>query len=371
MPASPRARLLTFAASALVLTSLAVTAAIATPAPKPGITVQTSPASRSVAQGDPASYTISVSSTGGLTGSVSLAATGLPRGASTVFTPGSLTLPSGGTASSALTVTTAATPVGSYPFTVTATSGKVTGSAGVQLTVNLRLSSSLSMSATPASITLGAGSAAVYAAQLGRTNLPAPITLAVLGQLPSGATATFSPNPAAGASSTLQVTTSATTPDGSYPLYLVASATDPGGHVQFAYASVALVVDTARVPFSISGTPAGPLAPGVSRPIDLLVSNPNNKPLAVINLAVTVQSVTRTAFAIAHNLPCGTADYSARQYSGSYPLTIATRGSATLSALGVAASAWPAVTMLDRATNQDGCKGATLGLAYAGSGQGN
>jgi hypothetical protein len=83
---------------------------------------------------------------------------------------------------------------------------------------------------------------------------------------------------------------------------------------------------------------------------------------------VTVHAVTRAASAVG---PCSTADYAVTQYSGPYPLTVPGSGTASLSTLGVASSAQPKVTMLNTATNQDGCKGATLALAYSGSGQGN
>jgi hypothetical protein len=105
--------------------------------------------------------------------------------------------------------------------------------------------------------------------------------------------------------------------------------------------------------------------------LNLTLSNPNKKSLSVTNLTVTVQSVTRTSAAMAHNLPCTSADYAVTQYSGPYPMTVPGSGSASLSGLGVASSAWPKVAMLNSTTNQDGCKGATLTLAYSGSGQGS
>jgi len=65
------------------------------------------------------------------------------------------------------------------------------------------------------------------------------------------------------------------------------------------------------------------------------------------------------------------ADYAVTQYSGPYPLAVPAHGNATLSSLGVASGKFPQVQMIDTATNQDGCKGATLTLAYSGSGQGS
>jgi hypothetical protein len=335
---------------------------------KPAITVQIAPVSQSVTRGQAASYTVSATSTGGFTGSVALTASSVPSGASATFTPKSVTLGSGRSASSTLRVATASvTPAGSYTFTVTGTSGKVSGAVTAGLTVSYPLSGSLAMTATPASVTMSPGATAVYTATLSRTNLPGPARLSV-GGVPAGASAAYSPNPVTGNSSTLQVTTTSRTPTGTYSLVVVASATDAGGVSRFAYASVQLTVTAKGKPFAISGNLAGLLAPGVTLPLNLTVTNPNNKPVSVTNLTVTLQSVTRAPVT---TKPCGTGDYSVTQYSGPYPLTTPANGSATLSGLGVARSSMPKVSMVNAPTDQDGCKGASLTLAYLGSGQGS
>jgi hypothetical protein len=358
-------------AGLLLLLTAAGLAYAAQPA-KPGITLGISPASQSITRGQAAAYTVTATSTGGFTGAVSLSASGLPSGASAAFNPTSVTLSSGSTASTTLTVSTSSTtPTGSATITVQGLSGKVSGTVTAGLTVNAPLSSSLSMTATPASVTLAPGSTAVFTVQLTRTNFPGSVTLGVLGGLPSGATAVFTPNPTTGNSSTLQVATPVTANDGSYTLYLVGSGKNPAGTTQYAYASVQLVLTTSGKPFDISGSLSDLLAPGVSRPLNLTLANPNKKPVSVTNLTVTVQSVVRTSYAVTHNLPCGLADYKVTQYGGSYPLTVPGSGSASLSDLGIAQSTWPKVTMLDTASNQDGCKGATITLAYSGSGQGS
>jgi len=357
--------------SILVLLTAAGAAYAAAQAAKPGITLQVSPASQSVTRGQSASYTVSVTSTGGFAGTVTLSASGLPSGSSAAFAPASVTLTSPSTKTSTITVSTASsTPVGSYTLTVTGVSGKVSGTVTAGLTVNYSISSSFSMNVTPASVSMAPGSTAVYTVQLTRTNFPGSVTFAVYGGLPSGATATFTPNPTTGNTSTLQINTAATTADGSYTLYLVGSGPNPSGSTQYAYASVQLVLSTTGSPFTISGTLSGLLAPGISRPLDLTLSNPNKKSLSVTNLTVTVQSVMRTSYAVAHSLPCTSADYAVTQYSGPYPLTVPGSGSASLSSLGVSSSA-PKIKMLDTTTNQDGCKSATLTLAYSGSGQGS
>ena len=339
--------------------------------PKPGITVQVSPASQSVQQGQQASYTVTLTSTGGFSGTVNLAAAGLPAGASGAFTPSFVTLSSGSTTTATLNATTAATtPAGTSTITITAASGKVSGSASASLTVNYKISGSFSMTATPDSVTIPPGATAVYTLELSRTNLSGPITFSVLGGLPAGATASFSPNPATGNSTTLQVAATNASPTGTSSLYLMGTGKDSAGKAQYAYANVQLVLDSTIKQFGIAGSLPGALSPGTSAGLNLQISNPINKPLSLTNLSVAVAGVTRSAAAVAANLPCTPADFIVTQYSGPYPLAVPAAGG-SLQGLNVAQTAWPRVGMLDTSTNQDGCKGAALQLSYSGSGQGN
>jgi hypothetical protein len=105
--------------------------------------------------------------------------------------------------------------------------------------------------------------------------------------------------------------------------------------------------------------------------LNLTLNNPNNKPLSITNLTVTLVTVTRTPAAVSGNLTCTLSDYSITPYSGPYPLSLPAGTTGTLSSLAIPATAWPQVSMLNTTTNQDGCKGAVLTLAYSGSGTGN
>lgn len=339
--------------------------------PKPGITVQVSPASQSVQQGQQAAYTVTLTSTGGFSGTVNLTASGLPSGATGAFSPSSVSLVSGGSVTSTLNVTTAATAsVGTSSITITGTSGKVSGSTTAGLTVNYKISSSFSIAATPDSVSVPPGATAVYTLQLTRTNFTGPVNFSLLGGLPAGATASFSPNPATGNSTTLQVATTAASPNGTSSLYLVGSGKDSAGKTQYAYANVQLVLDSTIKQFGISGDlKPGALSPGASASLDLKISNPINKPLSLTNISVAVAGVTRTADAVSRNLPCTPADFTVTQYSGPYPLAVPAKGGSLSELAG--GQSLPRVGMLDTSTNQDGCKGATLQLAYSGSGQGN
>src|SRR6266487_83013 len=90
----------------------------ATVVPAADFTISVTPASGSVIQGSAATPTVATAASGGDTETVSLSASGLPAGASAVFSPPSVT--AGG--SSILTLsTTSATPPGTYPITITGT----------------------------------------------------------------------------------------------------------------------------------------------------------------------------------------------------------------------------------------------------------
>lgn len=343
----------------------------ATQNPKPDFSVQVSPASQSVQQGQAAAYVVSVTSTGGFTGAVGLSVAGLPAGAAATFSPVTVTLASGGTSMATMNISTAmTTQAATAALTVTGTSGKISGTVAAGLTVNNRASPAFSLSSAPASVTVPPGATAAYTVQVARTTFAGPVTFSVLDGLPAGATASFSPNPATGDATTLQIATMAGTPEGSYKLNLAGSGLDAAGKAQSAYASIVLVLDSTKKQFTLSGNAPGLLSPGASTGLDLQITNPDKKPLALTNISVTLAGITRSAEAISRNLSCTAADYTLTQYSGPYPITVQP-GASSLTGAGIGPSNLPRLRMLDTPANQDGCKGATLQLTYSGSGQGD
>ena len=354
---------------AVGLVGTAVYAAVA----KPDFSLQSSPTSQSVQQGGTVSYALTVTGSGGFTGGVALAAAITPTGPTASLAPNTVQLSSATTSSSsALTVVTAkSTPAGAYSITVTGTSGGTKRSLSLTLNVSYASSSAFTLTATPTSVTVAAGSSAVYALAITRSSgFTGAITLAGYGNYPTGTSVTFTPNPVTGTSATMQVSTNAsTTPTGTYTLYVVGSAT-VGGSTQYQYAKTQLIVSApSGQPFTIGGNLFGTLAPGVPpKPLNLSLSNPNSKSLSITGLTVTIGAVTKAANVTA---TCTTSDYAVTQYAGPYPLTLAAGQTATLTQLGVPAASQPQLQMLDTKVSQDGCKGAALTLAYAGSGQGN
>src|SRR5204862_162567 len=176
----------------------------------PNFTLSAAPASQTVTQGGSTSYGVTISPTGGFTGSVTLSVSGLPSGANGSFTPNPAT------GSSTLSVSTSpSTPTGTYTLTITGVSGSLTHTTTVTLVVTAP--SDFTLSASPTSRTVTQGGSTSYAVTISPTGgFTDPVTLSVSG-LPSGATGSFAPNPAT-ASSTLSVTTSPITLPGTYTL---------------------------------------------------------------------------------------------------------------------------------------------------------
>jgi hypothetical protein len=113
------------------------------------------PASQTVFAGGGTTYTTTVTAGTGFNGTVTLNVTGLPAGATAAFNPASVT----GSGSTAMSVSTGiSTPTGSYPLTITGTSGSLTHTTNVTLVVN----GDFSISVAPASRTIVKGGDAVY-----------------------------------------------------------------------------------------------------------------------------------------------------------------------------------------------------------------
>ena len=161
------------------------------PAP-PDFTLAAVPSSATVVAGGSAQYTVTLGSLNGFTGDASLSVAGLPpSGASGAFSPGVV---AGGAGSSILTVTTtAAVPLGTFPLTITATSGATSHTAGVTLVVApAPPSADFTLAVTPGTRTVARGQSTTYTVSVSGTGgFASPVALSVAG-LPAGATATFS-----------------------------------------------------------------------------------------------------------------------------------------------------------------------------------
>ena len=186
------------------------TVTLTIPSP-PDFVLSASPASVSVAQGSSGTTTISMMPQNGFNGSVDLSVTGLPAGATGNFNP----TPTASSSVLTLTIDTA-TPVGTYPLTVTGTSGALTHTTPVTLTVTAPPPpADFSLSALPTTVNAvqgGTGTSTISVAPQNGFN--GQVTLSVSG-LPSLATGAFQP---VMTSTTSQLTLAAdvATPTGTY-----------------------------------------------------------------------------------------------------------------------------------------------------------
>jgi subtilase family serine protease len=175
----------------------------------PSFTLSDSPSSLTITQGSSGTSTITVHDVNGFTGSVTLAASGLPSGVTAAFG----TNPTTGT--SVLTLTASATATtGTSTVTITGTSGSLTATTTLALTVNSSATPNFSVSASPTSVTITQGTSGTSTITVTSTGgFNSATTLSASG-LPSGVTAAFSTNPVTppangSATSTLTLTASA------------------------------------------------------------------------------------------------------------------------------------------------------------------
>jgi len=174
------------------------------PANTPNFTLSASPASLNVSQGTSGNSTVTVTPSGGFTGSVTLSNSALPAGVTATYG----TNPTTGT--SVVTFTASATATtGTSTITITGVSGALTHTTSVALTISAVAAPNFSLSASPASLTVKQG-----------TNGASTITVTPSGgftgsvtlsnsALPSGVTAAFGTNPTTG-TSVMTFTASAT-----------------------------------------------------------------------------------------------------------------------------------------------------------------
>jgi hypothetical protein len=240
----------------------------------------------------------------------------------------------------------------------------------------------LSLVLRPRAVTLTPGSSVRLTVVIRRHGISGPVRLAVTSKLPRGLTVRFAPPRPRGRHSVLTLRATLRLRAGRYVLVLRAvgghvrrktklvlnvpapsptSPPKPGGSLSAGGQGSSSTAD-AGAAFSITGSAAEVLEPGATQPIDLQIENPNSDSLTLSTLTTVVSGVEAPRATPA--LPCTTSDFAVQQYAGMLPLVIAPNSTLTLQQLGVPQSEWPQVSMLDWATNQDGCQAASLRLSY-------
>jgi len=116
------------------------------------------PTSQTVSAGNSTSFTVTATSFNGFNSSVSLTCTGQPSGSTCTAKPASVVPTTSGATTTVTVTTSASTAVGTYPLTITGTSGSEQFNVKPSLTVNPappNFSISAPSSATPSSVTPG------------------------------------------------------------------------------------------------------------------------------------------------------------------------------------------------------------------------
>ncbi len=118
--------------------------------------------------------------------------------------------------------------------------------------------------------------------------------------------------------------------------------------------------------FEISQQPVDALTPGVLVPVELRLTNPHDSPLAVTGVTVRVQRLDAPRASPAH--PCTRADFTLVQAADGPAVIVPPQSTSTMLGLGVPRTTLPHIGILEHPRNQDGCKDATLVLAYQATG---
>jgi hypothetical protein len=202
------------------------------------------PFSQQVSQGGSTSWTATVTPQSSFTGTVNLAASGLPAGVSSSF---NLPVLTGGDSTLSVTVSNSVA-VGTYPFTISGTSGTLTHSFNASLDV--RVAGDYTVTVTPASRNVIQGGSTFWTATVAPQNgFTDSVTLGVSG-LPSGVSASFSPPVVTSGDSTLSVLVGSAVAPGSYPFSI------SGVSGAITHSTDATLVVQAAPDFAVTVTPA-------------------------------------------------------------------------------------------------------------------
>jgi len=172
----------------------------------PSFTLVISPPSLFVPQCGSGSFTVTETPQNGFTGNITLAASGLPSGVTFGFSPN----PFSGT--TVMTITVAcSTAVGTYPIILTGTSGSLTESTTIALTITPASNGSFSLKPSAATLSIVQGASGTDTITVTDVSpFAGNVTLAASG-LPGGVTAAFATNPTTATSVlTLKASSSAT-----------------------------------------------------------------------------------------------------------------------------------------------------------------
>jgi len=278
----------------------------------------------SVASGASGTDTISVTDVSPFTGSVAFAASGMPSGVTASFSPTS------STSASVVTLAVASsTAAGSYPITITGTSGSLSATTSITLTVSGTGGFTLAPSATALSVAPGAsGTDTITVTDV--SPFTGSVTFAASG-MPTGVTASFSPTSST-SSSVVTLAVASSTVAGNYPITITGT-------------SGSLTAVTTSITLIVSGTGGFTLAPSATT-LAVALGASGTDTITVTDVSPFTGSVTFAA----SGMPTGvTAAFSPTSSATTSVLTLtaastATTGTATITITGTSGSLTPVTT---------------------------
>jgi cellulose 1,4-beta-cellobiosidase len=296
---------------------------------------------------------------GGLTGSVSVSATGVPSGMQVNFAPSSVNAP-GGTIVANFSAQTS-TPAGSYPIKIVGTNGTVTSSVTITVTVP-GAGGSFTLSPSASTLTVTQGSSVTDTITVADVSpFTGSVTLAASG-LPTGVTAAFGTNPTTG-SSVLTLTASSTATTGAFTVTITGTS--------------GTLTATTTITLAVNATGTGSFT--LSRSVATLAITQGSSGTDTITVA-DVSPFAGSVTLAASGLPTGvTAAFGTNPTTGSSVLTLtasstATTGAATVTITGTSGTL-TATTSIALTVNAAGTgsftlkpSAATLSVAQGASG---
>jgi len=205
---------ITGTSGALIPATTSITLTVG-PSTAGGFTLKASATALSIIAGSSGTDTITVTDTGGFTGTVTISTvTGIPSGVSV----SGCTTPIAGNGSCVLTFTASSTaPASSSTVTITGTSGTLSASVNIAVSVTLKTTSGFSLSPSAPTLTVTQGSSATDTITVADTGGFTGIVAFTASGMPSGVTAAFNPTSSA-TSSVLTLTVGSSTVAGSYTI---------------------------------------------------------------------------------------------------------------------------------------------------------
>ena len=185
----------------------------------PGFTLTAAANPLTLQQNAGGTDTISVTPVNGFSGNVSLAVSGAPSGVGTAFSGNLL-----------IVFPPLSTPTGTYPLTITGTSGSTKATTTLPLVITTGATFSLSPGATSVTVPHGSSGADVITVKPA-SGFTAAVSFAA-SNLPAGVTASFSPSTSA-TSSTLTLAAASSAKPGSYTITITATAPGSGSSNSF------------------------------------------------------------------------------------------------------------------------------------------